>query len=103
VASTVFVGRTLSDRSREPIFVVDDDACSALRDSQGHHLVTAIAPVGTDAAFNRVQVPRLLTDIGEVASSSNDGNTREQLVQLARFISEHFPIEVDAYVVFMAD
>jgi hypothetical protein len=83
--------------------VVDDDACAALRDPQGHHLVTAIAPVGTDTAFNRVQVPRLLTEIGKVASRIDDGNIRDQLLELAHFISGHFPSEVDAYVIFLAD
>ena len=105
VTSTVFVGRTALDRPRphEPLFVLNDAAGVALHESSSHHLVTAILPWGTDAVFNRFQVPTLLGEVRDVASRQRDEEVSRHLHDLAAFIQQRSEEVGDFYVSFVSD
>jgi len=83
--------------------LLEDDGALALHNSIGTVLVDAIFPWGTDAVFNRLQVPRLLMEWRRVLADTKDLETSRNLHVVLEFVEHRVADEGEIYVVFTAD
>ncbi len=102
MAMTVLVLDTPCQRHDALDFVRLEDAAAVALHDLGGVILSAIFPWGTDALFNRFQVPHLLEELG-LAAARLDAEHRCDLARLTDFIRKHIREDEDYYLLFSAD